>query len=173
MVVWLPRAERTCPARALDIVVRRGSIPLQGQSIGVASTSRYIDERWRTTGAEDREPFDRATIAAVGPLYGGESLDDRSATTDRRCIDLWVMPNWPLEIWRMRATDRARDLAHTPAFAYTWRTIVVALHDLGERYVELHGEQVDRFLADLPDAISFRVGEPRPEAATSVGVRPP
>jgi hypothetical protein len=51
--------------------------------------------------------------------------------------------------------------------------IVVALHDLGERYVELHGERVDRFLADLPDATSFRVGEPRPEAATSVGVRPP
>jgi hypothetical protein len=58
--------------------------------------------------------------------------------------------------------------SHTPG-----ETFVVALHDLGERYVELHGEQVDRFLTDLPDATSFRVGEPRPEAATSLGVRPP
>ena len=47
-----------------------------------------------------------------------------------------------------------------------WRRIVVTLHDLGDRYLELHGEQVDRFLADLPDA-TYPLGPPRPEAAAS------
>jgi hypothetical protein len=110
-----------------------------------------IDGIHRVTGDPNREPFDRALIAAAGPLYGAESLNDRSAAADARCIDLWVMRNWPLEMWRMNATEQARRLAHTPAFAYIWRTCVLALHDLGERYLELHGEQVDRFLADLPD----------------------
>jgi hypothetical protein len=84
------------------------------------------------------------------------------------------MPNWPLEMWRMNATEQARPLVHTPAFSYIWRMCVLALHDLGECYLELHGEQVDRFLADLPNAASFRVGEPHAEAATSArrsGVR--
>jgi hypothetical protein len=60
---------------------------------------------------------------------------------------------------------RARALAHTPAFAATWRTLVVALHDLGEQYLELGGAQVDRFLADLPDA-----GPPSSATAAVPGV---
>ena len=85
----------------------------------------------RTTGDPAREAFDRARIAALGPMYGGESLDDPSAAADLRCIDLWCVAGWPLEAWRMNATEQARRLAHKPAFASTWRTFVVALHDLG------------------------------------------
>ena len=58
----------------------------------------------------------------------------------------------PLDAWRMRATDRARELARTRAFVAMWRTLVLALHDLGEQYLKLLSEQVDRFLADLLDA---------------------
>jgi hypothetical protein len=47
-----------------------------------------------------------------------------------------------------------------------WRAFVVALHDLDERYVELRGDEVDRFLAD-PDA-DLLSGAPRPSyVATS------
>jgi hypothetical protein len=129
-----------------------------------------LDGVHRTTGDETREPFDRARIAAAGPLYGGESLDDRSAATDRRCIDLWVMPNWPIEIWRMRATDRARALAHTPAFAATWRALVVRLGDLGDEYVELRGAEVDAFLASIPDA-DLLPGASRPRRRPPPGAR--
>ena len=121
----------------------------------------------RTTGDPKREAFDHSTIAALGPLYGDESLHDRAAVADLRCIDLWVMPTWPLEAWRMRATDRARELAHTPAFSAMWRRIVVALHDLGDRYLELHGDEIDRFLASIPGADLDSTGAPRPMSRTS------
>jgi hypothetical protein len=124
-----------------------------------------LDGVRRTTGDPTREPFDRSVIAALGSMLGSESLDDSSAAADRRCIDLWVMPNWPVLAWRMNATEQARRLARTEAFAYTWRTIVVALHDLGERYVELHGDEVDAFLASISDA-DLLSGVPRPPSAS-------
>ena len=148
--------------------------------LGYSADRLRLDFRWadfgfagkfdgvrRVTGSPEREAYDRSTIAALGPLLGGESLDDRSAAGDRRCIDLNCTDNWPLEAWRMLATDRARDLARHEPFRRIWRSCVFALHDLGERYLELHGEQVDWFLADLPDATSFRVEVPRLEAAAS------
>jgi len=33
--------------------------------------------------------------------------------------------------------------ARSPAFAATWRTFVVRLHELGEEFVELRGDEVD------------------------------
>jgi hypothetical protein len=48
---------------------------------------------------------------------------------------------------------------------------VAALEELGDTGT-LSGDEL-RAVLDLPNATSFRVGEPRPEAATSVGVRPP
>jgi hypothetical protein len=125
-----------------------------------------VDRVRRSTGDETREPFDRALIAAAGPVLAGESLDDPSAAADRRCIDLWVMPNWPVLAWRMNATEQARRLARTPAFSALWRTFVVRLHDLGEEYVELHDDEVDDFLASIPDA-DLLPGAPRPDVATS------
>jgi hypothetical protein len=128
-----------------------------------------LDHVRRTTGDEAREPFDRALIAAAGPVLAGGSLDDPSAAADRRNLDLWVMSNWPIEAWRLNATEQARRLARTPAFAATWRTFVVRLHDLGEEYVELRGDDVDAFLESVPDA-GLLPGAPRPSAATSAGV---
>jgi hypothetical protein len=125
----------------------------------------------RVTGNPNREAHDRATIAALGPLIGGESLDDRSARGARRCIDLNREDGWSVEAWRWLATERARDLAKHEPFGHTWRLIVLALHDLGEQYLELLGEQVDRFLADLPDAGPPN-GPPRsPTSQPPLGVR--
>ena len=69
------------------------------------------------------------------------------------------------EAWRIRAIDRTRE--HTPAFASIWRTCVLAPHDLGERSLELHSGQVDRFLANLPTADSTANGALSPSVATS------
>jgi hypothetical protein len=121
----------------------------------------------RVSGDPEREARDRATIAALGPLLGGESLDDRSALGDRRCIDLNREDGWSVAAWRWLATERARDLAKHEPFGRTWRLIVLALHDLGEQYLELHGEQVDRFLADLPDAGPPNVTAAVPNVAAS------
>lgn len=47
------------------------------------------------------------------------------------------------------ARDRPSTRAcHTSAFAATWRSLVVALHDLGERYVELRGDEVTAFIEE-------------------------
>jgi hypothetical protein len=71
----------------------------------------------------------------------------------------------------MNATNRARELARHEPFAFTWRLLVMALHDLGERYLELRGDEVEAFITSvLPDAVS-RGGPPRPEAAAVAGVR--
>jgi hypothetical protein len=100
----------------------------------------------RATGDPAREPHDRSTIAAVGPLLAGVTLDHFSARSDIRCIDLNRADGWSVEAWRWLATERARALARTPAFAATWRALVVRLGDLGERFVELRGDELDRFL---------------------------
>jgi hypothetical protein len=123
-----------------------------------------LDGVHRTTGDETREAFDRARIAAAGPVHGGESLDDRSAAADRRSVDRWCVGGWPLLAWRMNATEQARRLARTPAFSALWRTFVVRLHDLGEEYVEIR--DVDAFLASVPDA-GMLTAAPRGEAAAS------
>jgi hypothetical protein len=65
----------------------------------------------RTTGDPKREPRDRSTIAALGPVFGGTALDDPSAAADRRSIDLNVTDGWNLETWRWLAAKRARELA--------------------------------------------------------------
>jgi hypothetical protein len=65
----------------------------------------------------------------------------------------------------MRATDRTRE--HTPAFASIWRTCVLAPHDLGERDLELHSGQVDRFFVNLSNADSTANGALSPSVATS------
>jgi hypothetical protein len=52
----------------------------------------------------------------------------------------------------------ARDLARHEPFAYTWRLLVVRLHDLGDEYVELHGDKVDRFLDEATNTGSVLVG---------------
>jgi hypothetical protein len=78
------------------------------------------------------------------------------------------MDGWPLLAWRMNATEQARRLARTPAFAATWRTFVIRLHDLGGEYVELRGADVDSLLESVPGA-DLPTGEPRPEVAASYG----
>jgi hypothetical protein len=111
-------------------------------------------------------------IAALGPVYGGESLDDASAGADRRCIDLWVMPNWLLLAWRMNATEQARRLARTPAFGALWRTFVVRLHDLGEEYLEI--VDVDALLESVTGVgllSGSRAPKPRPPLGTGVRIR--
>jgi hypothetical protein len=69
----------------------------------------------------------------------------------------------------MNAFEQARRLARTPAFSALWRTFVVRLHDLGEEYVELRGDDVDAFLESVPGA-GLLPGPPCPFAATSAGV---
>jgi hypothetical protein len=105
----------------------------------------------RTTGDPKREPRDRSTIAALGPVFGGTALDDPSAAADRRSIDLNVTDGWNLETWRWLAAKRARELARTEAFRTLWKHFVLALADLGE-LVELRGDDLDRFRATVPDA---------------------
>ena len=114
----------------------------------------------RTTGDPAREPFDMALIAAAGPSLEGVSLDAPSAATDRRCVDLWAMPNWPLLAWRMNATWQARRLARTEPFRVAWTYAVIALDALGDEFVSLEGDEVDRFLADLPNAVSPDMSQP-------------
>jgi hypothetical protein len=65
---------------------------------------------------------------------------------DRRAIDLNVTDGWGLEAWRWLMFERARELARTEAFRSMWRAFVVRLSDLGERYVELRGAELDRFI---------------------------
>jgi hypothetical protein len=126
----------------------------------------------RTTGDPEGEPHDRAVIAAIGPLLAGVDLDDPSARSDAACVDANWADGWPLEGWRFISTEGARDLAAHEPFSHTWRLLVVALSRLGERYLELHGAEVDAFITSvLPDATSFRVGEPHAEAATSAGAQ--
>ena len=59
------------------------------------------------------------------------------------------MPNWPLLAWRMNATWQARRLARTEPFRVAWTYAVIALDALGDEFVSLEGDEVDRFLADL------------------------
>jgi len=51
-----------------------------------------------------------------------------------------------MHAWRWLSSERARDLARHEPFAYTWRLLVVRLHDLGEHYLELHGDEVTNFI---------------------------
>jgi hypothetical protein len=99
----------------------------------------------RTTGDPAREAFDLARIAAIGPLLGGVDLED-AAAADRRCIDAWCMEGWPVQVWEWNATEQARRLARTEEFRSVWTPLVVALKDLGEEYVDLHGDEVDAFI---------------------------
>jgi hypothetical protein len=57
-----------------------------------------------------------------------------------------------------RVQSSSRDLAKHEPFAYTWRLLVVRLHDLGDDYVELRGDEVDRFLVKVTDTGSVLVG---------------
>ena len=103
------------------------------------------------TATPAREARNRSVIAAIGPLLGSTSLDHPSARADRRSVDLNREPGWGVDAWRWLSTERARDLARHEPFAYTWRLLVVRLHDLGDEYVELRGNEVDRFLAEATD----------------------
>lgn len=131
-----------------------------------------IDGVRRVTGDPARESRDRSVIAAIGPLRGGSSLDHPSAGVDRRAVDLNREPGWSVDAWRWLATERARDLGKHEPFAYTWRLLVVRLHDLGDDYVELHGDEVDAFLAAAicPDATSSGGTASVPRVAASAGV---
>jgi hypothetical protein len=91
----------------------------------------------RTTGARSPQS---GRCSQASP-----SITSRLAPTIR-CIDLNRADGWSVEAWRWLATERARALARTPAFAATWRALVVRLGDLGERFVELRGDELDRFL---------------------------
>jgi hypothetical protein len=123
----------------------------------------------RASGDPARESRDRSVIAAIGPLLGGVSLDHPSARADRRAIDLNITDGWSAESWRWLSFERARDLARHEPFRAVWRAFVVHLHDLGEEYVELCGDDVDAFLESVPGA-GLLPGAPRPSAATSAGV---
>ena len=57
-----------------------------------------------------------------------------------------------VEVWRMRATDRARELAGHEPFRRTWVASVLALEDLDEVYVELPGAEVDNFVTAISSA---------------------
>lgn len=100
-------------------------------------------------------------IAAIGPLLGETSLDHPSAAADRRCIDLWCMDGWPLEVWRWNATEQARKLARAEEFRSAWRPLVVALERLGERYVDLSDDEVTESIegaVELMDTLSVDAG---------------
>jgi hypothetical protein len=107
-----------------------------------------VDGLHRVSGDAAREPFDRSVLAALGPVLGGTDLDHPSAAADLRCIDLWCPDDWPLELWRLYADERARDLSRDEAFRSMWRRLVVALRRLGDEYVELVGDEVTRFIDD-------------------------
>jgi hypothetical protein len=117
-----------------------------------------IDGVRRLTGDPARESRDRAVIAAVGPLLGGTGLDHPSARADLRSVDANREAGWSPDAWRWLSTERARDLARHEPFAYTWRLLVVRLHDLGDEYVEFHGDEVDRFLEEATNTGSVLVG---------------
>jgi hypothetical protein len=117
-----------------------------------------IDGVRRVTGDPARESRDRSVIGAIGPLLGDTGLDHPSARVDLRSIDLNREPGWSVDAWRWLSTERARDLARHEPFAYTWRLLVVRLHDLGDEYVELHGDKVDRFLHEATNTGSVLVG---------------
>jgi hypothetical protein len=138
---------------------------------GYSARSAQFDLRWgdrghfgafdgvhRVSGDPSRESRDRSVIAALGPLLGGTSLDHPSARADLRSIDLNREPDWSVDAWRWLSIERARDLARHEPFAYTWRLLVLRLHDLGEEFVELHGDEVDRFLDEATNTGSVLVG---------------
>jgi hypothetical protein len=114
----------------------------------------HVEGIRRVTGDPKRESHDRAVIAAAGPLLAGVDLDHPSAITDSQCVDANWADGRPLPAWRFIVTERARDLTRHKPFAYTWRLLVVALGDLGERFVELRGDEVDAFISAVisPDA---------------------
>jgi hypothetical protein len=64
----------------------------------------HVEGIHRTRGDEKREPHDLATIAAIGPLLGGTSLEHPSAISDIRCVDANRADGWSFEAWR--AFDR-------------------------------------------------------------------
>lgn len=117
----------------------------------------HIEGIHRTMGDPKREARDRSTIAAVGPLLGGVDLDHFSARSDLRCVDLNREAGWSADAWRWIATERARDLARHAPFAYTWRLLVVRLHDLGE-FVELRGDELREVLR--PEDVDGGPGAP-------------
>jgi len=129
----------------------------------------HVEGIRRVTGDPSREPYDRATIATLGPVLAGVGLDHPSARTDVRNVDANVTDGWAVEAWRFLVTERARTLARHEPFAATWRALIVRLGDLGEEYVELRGDDVDAFLESVPGA-GLLPGAPRPSAATSAGV---
>jgi hypothetical protein len=83
-------------------------------------------------------------------LLAGVSLDHPSARSDIACVDSNREAGWSVEAWRWLSTERTRDLARDESFRDLWRRFVVAL---GDEYVELRGEQVDRFLA-TPEVVA-------------------
>jgi hypothetical protein len=129
-----------------------------------------LDRVHRVTGDPTRKARDRAVIAAVGPLLAGVDLDHPSAAADRRAIDLNRADGWSAESWRWLSFERALDLARHEPFRAVWRAFVVRLHDLGEDYVEFHGDEVDAFLSSIPDA-DLLPDEPCVEATTSARCR--
>lgn len=116
----------------------------------------HVEGVRRVTGDSAHEARDRAVIAAIGPLLGGVGLEHASARTDVRCVDANVTDGWSVEAWRFLMTERARELARHEPFRAAWRALVVAL---GEEFIELRGEQVDRFLATSGASLEASVGE--------------
>lgn len=149
---------------------------------GFSADTMRLDLRWgdfghfgafdgvrRTTGDPGSERSDRAVIAALGPVLGGTSLEHPSSAADRRAIDLNVEPGWGVDAWRWLTTERARRLARDESFRTIWKHFVLALDDLGERFVELQGDEVTEFIerSAVLGCVRTLDREPRPKPGLS------
>lgn len=122
---------------------------LRGYAVDFVKLDKWGDYGWhgdiggvrRVTGDPDREPEDRAAIAAAGPLVDN-GLDAASAAHDLRNIDLWRPDDWPeVEVWRFVAEQHAVRLARTEECRRLWHAFVVALRGVGD-VGELTGDEI-------------------------------